>query len=139
VREGLDAGCTEGWGTAWDVGGGDLLAARLPVSVTLCASVSRSLLVGFVSCRVAVPRDHPVHRKTVLAVGEMGCDLVFWFLGGLDPGVRVCGGEVGLSWGFSGVGVRGGSGRCPVGVMIRLRMLAVGCHAHQNVAVRDEC
>lgn len=49
--------------------------------------------MGFVSCRVAVPRDHPVHRKTVLAVGEMGLSWGFGVGAGWTPGMWVFGVE----------------------------------------------
>lgn len=35
----------------------------------------------------------PVHRKTVLAVGEMGAELGFWCWGGLAPEMWVFGVE----------------------------------------------
>lgn len=52
---------------------------------------------------------HAGRWKTVLAVGETGLTCGFGVWAGLAPVCGVCG-EMVLSWGFSGVGVRGMSG-----------------------------
>lgn len=58
--------------------------------------------------------------------GGNGCELWFWCWAGLAPEGLVCG-EVGLNWGFSGVGVWGGSGGGVGGVVVgeTLRMKRV--------------